>query len=97
MLQTCVMCLMSVMSATPMDQCFFFVFFFRKRETCGRFFDIYYKGHNFCDTLFDFLCPKPLLTPQGVYSKRKEVAPKREQFISFLEHSILEERQNNFG
>ena len=48
---------------------------------------VFQKGDNFNDYLFAFLHTKPLLKRgllwKGVYSKRKEFAPKGSKFLPF--------------
>ena len=53
----------------------------RRLDILGRFFCHFYKGDNFCDFLFAYLCTNPLL--KGVFSKMKEFAPTGSKFFPF--------------
>ena len=54
---------------------------------------IFYKGHNFCNLLFAFLCTNLLL--KRVYSKWKEFAPKWSKFFPYRVYLFSEGRQDN--
>ena len=64
------------------------------KDTLGRFSSIFDKGDKFCDFLYAFLYSNPLL--KGVYSKRKEFAPKGSKFFPFRVDLISEGRKNTF-
>ena len=53
----------------------------RGLEEPGNVYNIFYKGDNFCEFLFTFLCTKPLLK-KGVHSKRKESPPTLHPWLS---------------
>ena len=60
----------------------------------GRFFAIFDKADNFCDSLFAFLLAMHVL--KGVCFKRKEFAPKGSKFFPFRVDPFSEGRQSNF-
>ena len=66
---------------------------FNRLDTLGRFSTISYKGENFCDFLFAFLC---IPFWKEVYSKIKEFAPCGSKFFPVKEEHFSEMDKNNF-